>query len=331
MGKQSAPAAPDPYATAGAQTQSNQSSAAYNAAINRMNTYTPYGSQQYSFQGYDPNTNAPIYSQQIDFSPEQQALYQQGAGNQLKQGQIGGQLLNNLSSQYSTPFSYDTSAGLQKAQDSLYARNTQYLDPQFQRDQDQLQTRLTNQGIPEGSEAWKNAMMDFNANKNQAYEAARNDAISGATGQSMTQLQEALAARNQPLNEYNALTSGAQAQLPQFNSPGQVSASPADISGAINNSYQGALAGYNARQSSTNSMVGAGASLLAAYLMSDRRTKENIEKVGETKGGTNIYRYNYKGMDTPMFGVMAQEVEQETPEAVVEIDGIKHVDYSLVN
>lgn len=331
MGKQSAPSAPDPYATAGAQTQSNQSSAAYNAAINRMNTYTPYGSQQYSFQGYDPNTNAPIYSQQIDFSPEQQALYQQGTGNQLKQGQIGGNLLDNLSSQYSTPFSYDTSQGLQKAQDSLYARNTQYLDPQFSREQSQLETQLTNQGIPRESEAWNNAMQQFNANKNQAYESARNDAISGATGQSMTQLQEALAARNQPLNEYNALMSGAQAQLPQFQSPGNVSAAPADISGAINNAYQGALAGYNARQSGTNSLVGAGSTLLAAYLMSDRRTKENIERVGETDGGTPIYRYNYKGMNTPMLGVMAQEVEKDNPDAVAEFDGIKYVDYSRVN
>lgn len=331
MGKQSAPAAPDPYATAGAQTQSNQQSAAYNAAINRMNTYTPYGSQQYSFQGYDPNTNAPIYSQDIQFSPQQQALYDQQTGNQQKQGQIGGQLLDNLSSQYSTPFSYDTSQGLQKAQDALYARNTQYLDPQFQREQSQLETQLTNQGIPRDSEAWTNAMQQFNANKNQAYESARNDAISGATGQSMTQLQEALAARNQPLNEYNALMSGAQAQLPQFQSPGQVGAAPADISGAINNAYQGALAGYNARQSSTNSLVGAGSTLLAAYLMSDRRTKENIERVGKTDGGLNIYRYNYKGMDTPMLGVMAQEVEKEDPDAVIEIDGIKHVDYSRVN
>ena len=331
MGKQSAPAAPDPYATAGAQTQSNQQSAAYNAAINRMNTYTPYGSQQYSFQGYDPNTNAPIYSQDIQFSPEQQALYEQQTGNQQKQGQIGGNLLDNLSSQYSTPFSYDTTQGLQKAQDSLYARNTQYLDPQFDREQSQLETQLINQGIPRDSEAWKNAMQSFNANKNQAYAAARNDAISGATGQSMTQLQEALAARNQPLNEYNALMSGAQAQLPQFNSPGQVGAAPADISGAINNAYQGALAGYNARQSSTNSLVGAGSTLLAAYLMSDRRTKENIERVGKTDEGIPIYRYNYKGMNTPMLGVMAQEVEQEIPDAVAEFDGIKYVDYSKVN
>lgn len=331
MGKQSAPAAPDPYATAGAQTQGNQQSAAYNAAINRMNTYTPYGSQQYSYQGADPNTGAPIYSQDIKFSPEQQALYNQQTGNEQKQGQISGNLLDNVSSTYSQPFSYDTNQGVQKAQDAIYARNTQYLDPQFTREQSQLETQLVNQGIPRDSEAWNNAMQSFNANKNQAYESARNDSISQSTGMSATQLQEALAARNQPLNEYNSLMSGSQAQLPQFNAPGGVSAQPADIAGAINNSYQGALAGYNAKQSSTNSLVGAGSTLLAAYLMSDRRTKENIEKIGKTDEGLNIYRYNYKGMMTPMIGVMAQEVEKDNPDAVIEIDGIKHVDYSLVN
>ena len=331
MGKQSAPAAPDPYSTAGAQTQSNQQSAAYNAAINRLNTYTPYGSQQYSFQGTDPNTGAPIYSQSIQFSPEQQALYDQQTGNEQKQGQISGQMLGNVASQYSQPFNYDVNQGLQKAQDSIYSRNTQYLDPQFTREQSQLETQLTNQGIPRNSEAWNNAMQSFSANKNQAYESARNDAISQSTGMSATQLQEALAARNQPLNEYNSLMSGAQAQLPQFSSPGQVGAAPADISGAINNAYQGALAGYNAKQSSTNSLVGAGSTLLAAYLMSDRRTKENIQKIGKTDDGLNVYRYNYKGMMTPMIGVMAQEVEKDNPDAVIEIDGIKHVDYAQVS
>ena len=331
MGKQSAPAAPNPYDTAGAQTQSNQSSAAYNAAINRMNTYTPYGSQQYSMQGTDPNTGAPIYSQSIDFSPTQQKLYDQQTGNQIQQGQVASNLLGNVSSSYSQPFNYNGDQARQQAQDSIYSRNTQYLDPQFDRQQTQLDTKLINQGIDPQSEAYKNAMLDFNANKNQAYESARNDAISQATGQSSVNLQQALAARNQPLNEYNSLMSGAQASLPQFSSPPTSSAAPADIAGAINNSYQGQLAGYNANTSQSNSMLGAGASILAAFLMSDRRTKENIEKIGKTDDGLNIYRYNYKGLMTPMIGVMAQEVEKERPEAVEEFDGIKYVDYAQVS
>ena len=54
----SAPPPPDPYATSAAQTQSNQQTAAYNAAINRGNTITPYGSSTYTTRT-DPTTGAP--------------------------------------------------------------------------------------------------------------------------------------------------------------------------------------------------------------------------------------------------------------------------------
>jgi hypothetical protein len=258
-------------------------------------------------------------------------LYDQQTGNELQQGKVASNLLGNVSDSYSKPFNFDVNSNLKSTQDAIYGRNTQYLDPQFDRQQSQLETQLTNQGIPRDSEAWNNSMQSFNANKNQAYESARNDAISQSTGQSATQLQEALAARNQPLNEYNSLMSGSQASLPQFSQPGQVSSAPADISGAINNAYQGQLAGYNANTAQSNTMLSSGAGLLAALLMSDRRTKENIEKVGKTDDGLNIYRYNYKGLMTPMLGVMAQEVEKERPEAVAEFDGVKYVDYAQVS
>lgn len=65
----------------------------------------------------------------------------------------------------------------------------------------------------------------------------------------------------------------------------------------------------------------------AAMMLSDERAKENIEEVGTTKDGQKIYRYNYKGDDLVHIGLIAQEVEQEHPEAVTEIGGLKHVDY----
>lgn len=70
--------------------------------------------------------------------------------------------------------------------------------------------------------------------------------------------------------------------------------------------------------------AGAGAGL---SLLSDERAKENIEPVGMSFNGQNIYRFNYKGNPLPQIGLMAQEVEKTRPEAVTEIDGIKYVDY----
>jgi hypothetical protein len=72
----------------------------------------------------------------------------------------------------------------------------------------------------------------------------------------------------------------------------------------------------------------ANAAMLAA---SDINVKENIKPIGE-KNGYQWYEFTYKeGLGLPegvQTGVIAQEVEKINPDAVVEINGIKHVDYS---
>lgn len=62
--------------------------------------------------------------------------------------------------------------------------------------------------------------------------------------------------------------------------------------------------------------------------LSDARLKENVEKIGTHKGlGIGIYKYNFPWSPKTEVGVMAQEVEKVKPEAVINIDGIKAVDY----
>jgi len=72
--------------------------------------------------------------------------------------------------------------------------------------------------------------------------------------------------------------------------------------------------------------VGIAASL---YGMSDSRMKENVEFDG-TWNGHNVYTYNFKGSNTRSRGVMAQEIEITRPDAVVEVEGIKHVNYGVL-
>ena len=73
---------------------------------------------------------------------------------------------------------------------------------------------------------------------------------------------------------------------------------------------------------------GAGSALTSYALQaSDIRVKENISQVGSLDNGLPVYLFNYKGNKTPQIGLMAQDVEKVNNEAVVEIDGIKHVYY----
>jgi len=73
------------------------------------------------------------------------------------------------------------------------------------------------------------------------------------------------------------------------------------------------------------------------FNISDINAKQNIQKIGVLDNGLNLYKYEYKpefqeewGYGTQI-GVMAQEVEQVKPEAVIQrADGFKAVNYSMV-
>lgn len=85
-------------------------------------------------------------------------------------------------------------------------------------------------------------------------------------------------------------------------------------------------------QFGTSLMSGLGTGLsgwLTGLLPSDIRIKENITPDGTWKGH-NVYHFNYIGDDSRRRGVMAQEVEKTRPDAVVEINGIKHVNYEVL-
>jgi hypothetical protein len=76
--------------------------------------------------------------------------------------------------------------------------------------------------------------------------------------------------------------------------------------------------------------IGGVAQGIGSAVASDRRVKTNIKVVGKTDSGLPVYTYQYKGQNVTQMGVMAQDVEMVNPEAVVEINGIKHVDYNRI-
>jgi len=84
----------------------------------------------------------------------------------------------------------------------------------------------------------------------------------------------------------------------------------------------GSLGGLFAAPSNGTSAI---AGLLS--LLSDRRLKQDIAQVGALFDGTPVYRYRYIGQRPFQIGLMAQDVERHTPDAVTEINGYKAVDY----
>lgn len=209
-------------------------------------------------------------------------------------------------------------SNVQQIADKAYGAFTSRLDPQWQQNQSMQQTQLANQGLVPGGEAYDNAMRVFNNAKNDAYQQAQLGAIS-----TMPQTyQLAMDQYNQPLNQLNAIRSGAQIQGPQAQgAPDYLSAAGMQGS-AAQNAYSAQVASQNAM---TSGLFGLGAAGL--MFMSDRRLKRDIRKVVDDERGWGIYRYRYLGDDRERIGVMADEVERVRPDAVTTVNGYKAVYY----
>ncbi|HEY1092070.1 MAG TPA: tail fiber domain-containing protein [Burkholderiaceae bacterium] len=102
-----------------------------------------------------------------------------------------------------------------------------------------------------------------------------------------------------------------------------------DVTGPMN-SYMGAQqAAYGRQGSAANGLFGAlgqlgGAAIGAGGwggLLSDIRAKTEISRVGTLDNGLPVYLYRYKDGGPMQIGVMAQDVQQVNPEAVIETDG----------
>lgn len=193
----SAPSYPDPNVVAGAQTTSNENTAAYNKALGATNYSNPFGSQQTTQIGTDPTTGAPIYGSNTTASPGLQSMLtglegQAGYSGTLNQdaitglGQVGQQYGNlnqglyGLGQQSAALGSTLNPQAAQQAQqqgmNAAYQSSMGYLQPQFNQQQESTAAQLANQGLSAGSQAWNNAETNLSQNQGMQQQQALNNA-----------------------------------------------------------------------------------------------------------------------------------------------------------
>ena len=336
-GKGDAPDPPDYPAAATATSQGSVQAAIANNLMAHPDIYTPLGSQTWTQSGTStvpgvggqPGFNIPTYSQNINMSPEGQNLYDQQMDLSTGLLGLGNTSLDQTQASLGAPQDFSS---VQDIADQSYGMQTARLDPQWAQRKGQFDQQMANQGITAGGEAYDNASRDFGQQRNDAYNQARLSSIS-----TMPQtFQLSSAQRMQPLTELNAIRTGAQPQMPQFQ-PTQYSmgAQGPNMLGAAQSQYQGDLGAYNAQVGGQNSMMGGLFGLGSAALMSpagtfgafsDRRLKSNIERIGTHPLGIGIYEYDIFGERD--VGVMADEVLAVKPEAVARhASGYLMVDY----
>jgi hypothetical protein len=279
MGKQKAPAAPDYSAAAQATAQGNLDAAKYATNANRINQKTPYGSLTYQYNPvYDSQgkETGAGWTQTEDLTPQAQAALDQELALNQKYGEVANIGFDRTRNIFENPElntsglsdlksinannlpayrNIDTSglaampinAGT-TAQQAILSR----LNPQLSQNEEALRSRLANQGITLGSDAYNREMTQAGQQRNDletqaalqglsldmsarqqglgeqqtlaAFQnAMRNQNFgeqqaisSNAADIRQRQLQEQAYLQDRPLNLINALRSGNQVTSPQF-------------------------------------------------------------------------------------------------------------------
>ena len=253
MGKSQAPAPPDPQKTAAAQTSTNIGTAIANNTMGMVNQVTPDGSLTYSQTGTykytDPYTgksyDLPTYTATTALSQIGQQTKDQTDQTKLNLAQTGNQQSAFLKDYLGQVWNPDTSA----IEGRLMELGSQRLDPRFAQEEDRLRTRLANQGVTAGSEAWNREMASLGQNKNDAF----NQLLLQGRGQAFSELQ---AQRNQPINEISALLSGSQVSNPSVQMMQPQGAATTDVAGLINSNYDQRLSAWQQNQANRNSLLG---------------------------------------------------------------------------
>lgn len=268
-----------------------------------------------------------------------------GASNSAQQ-----QLMQAMSS----PLSFSSLPGVssgdaarQQGIEAAYGQASSRLDPRFARAKEDERTRLLNQGLSEGSEAYNQAMGQLGMQENDAY----NQALFSAVGQGQSAgdsifrqdmarrgmgMEEMLRQRAQPLMELQ----GMQGLLGQQGFMGAGQGQAPNLLAAAMGYDNARLRGHEAQQQFLSELISAGvqggAAAGQAIAMCDERAKVDVARLPEEAvPGVPLATFRYaEGMGPPglHLGVIAQDLEKVYPEAVSERDGMLwvHSDFAPV-
>ncbi len=222
MGGSSGGSAPNVVGAANEQGQQALQLNREQTAANRPDQYNPWGSSRWQQSSViNPATGRPEtrWTQTETLAaPLQQSLDSQmriGAGRAGLAEGIMARAWNDYQNpmdfdQFGDPikFDYNTDEGRAKAEEAAYKRQTNRLDPQFATQERALETKLRNQGLAPGDQAYDSAMQNFGKTRNDAYEQARlgstaegRDEAGMMFGQASQQNQIANALRTQGISE----------------------------------------------------------------------------------------------------------------------------------
>jgi hypothetical protein len=189
------------------QQQQNYTNAGYDAALNRVQEYNPYGKSEYITNPDGSVSRVSSLSQ-----PNQQVLDAQFSQEAQRNDIIGqklGQVGQDLSQANIDAFyqklgqpSLDVQGERMRAEQSMKDNSYRSLDRQFGQEMEAQKNFLLNRGVAPNSEQWNRAMQDFTDRKTQAYQTADAQAIQSGRDEFTLLSNAETARRNQALQEF---------------------------------------------------------------------------------------------------------------------------------
>lgn len=301
------------------QAQASQQNVNQQTAANRPNQSNPFSTSTWT-QG--PNGQ---WSQSTQFSGPL-------AGLNTSLQQQAAQSMSTPFSLSGLPALTDGAGAREQAINAAYGSATSRLDPAFQQQEEQIRTRLQQQGLAPGSEAYEREVSSFGRTRNDAYNQALNSAIGQGTSAGQALFNQSLASRQNALSEalrergqaFGELQ-GLQGLTQQQGFMGAGLGQTPDYLGAAG--MQGAQdwQRYLQKQQERAELIGAGGDLLKTALqfapfLCDVRAKQEVRPTGESLMGLPLYTWRYLpeygDPSTRYLGVLAQDVQRVAPQAV---------------
>lgn len=230
--KPSPPPAPDYRGAAVAQGAANVDAARATSKLSNPSFKNPLGSRSVNYgYTYDINGNLVASGDQDavaitdNLSPLGQKRFDQEQRIVGEVGNLAEQGVGAVRNAVSKPFDFSSASDArQQSQDALSAR----LEPRLAQDREALRTQLINSGFRIGTEGYDNAMKRADEQSTDA----RLQVINQAGQEQDRSVQLANFLRNMPLNELNALRTGSQVAMPQFQAYSGTNVAPAPVFGA---------------------------------------------------------------------------------------------------
>lgn len=167
--------------------------------------------------------------------------------------------------------------GRDQMTNAVYDQQARYLDPQFSQGQSDLTSRLANQGIMMGSDAYNREMNNFNLQKTAAYGDARDRAIQQGGAEQTRMFNLGLQGRNQGINEILAQRNSPIESLQALN--GISTANASGLFNATNGIYGAQVGNQNANLASQTSFNNGLYSLAGAAIQNPQAVRDGYNWV----------------------------------------------------